>query len=102
MIIYINGRGMNAPELKAYISELEAENAELRAKVESADCQIAEYKRLLKSATNVLKMFIPCDEDYNCSECIKQRQNCDYDDSFKWRYEAEALALIGEDGDTNG
>ena len=24
MIIYINGRGMNAPELKAYISELEA------------------------------------------------------------------------------
>ena len=62
----------------------------------------AEYKRLLKAATNVLNMFIPCDEDYNCSECIKQRQNCDYDDSFKWRYADEVLALIGEDGDTNG
>lgn len=61
----------------------------------------AEYKRLLKSATKVLNMFIPCDEDYNCSECIKQRQNCDYDDSFKWRYADEALKLIGEDEDEN-
>lgn len=58
-----------------------------------------EFKRLLKSAVNVLNMFIPCDEDYNCSECIKQRQNCDYDDSFRWRYADEALALIGEDGE---
>lgn len=56
---------------------------------------IAEYKRLLKSAANVLNMFMPCDQDYNCSECIKQRQNCDYDDSFKWRYLDEALKLIG-------
>ena len=61
--------------------------------------QIGEYKRVLKSATNVLNMFIPCDEDYNCSECIKQRQNCDYDDNFKWRYADEALKLIGEDGE---
>ncbi len=59
--------------------------------------QIVEYKQLLKSATNVLNMFIPCDEDYNCSECIKQRQNCDYDDSFKWRYADEALKLIGDE-----
>ena len=61
----------------------------------------AEYKRLLKSATKVLNMFIPCDEDYNCSECIKQRQNCDYDDSIKWRYADEALKLTGEDEDEN-
>ncbi len=63
--------------------------------------ELCEAKRLLKSATNVLNMFIPCDEDYNCSECIKQRQNCDYDDSFKWRYADEALALIGEEGENN-
>ena len=59
---------------------------------------IAEYKRLLKSATNVLKMFIPCDDDY-CSECMKQRQNCEYDDSFKWLYIDEALKLIGGETD---
>lgn len=114
--MYINGRWLIEPEVKAYIHKLEELNAEIRAeaervlrentvlreKQESADRQIAEYKRLLKSATNVLNMFIPCDEDYNCSECIKQRQNCDYDDSFKWRYADEVLALIGEDGDTNG
>lgn len=96
MIIYINGRGMNAPELKAYISELEAENAELRAKVESANRQIAEYKRLLKAAVEGLD---------NCADkCI-----CDYCDSrcpfyyfgcvSGWKYRDEALALIGEDGD---
>jgi hypothetical protein len=83
------------------------EKGELLSKVSGGDvlriCQLEEQlekaKRLLKSSTNVLNKFIPCDEDY-CSECIKQRQNCDYDDSFKWRYADEALALIGEDGDT--
>jgi hypothetical protein len=82
--------------------------AEECARVAAEHRQLAEwltnYKeaiRLLKSATNVLNMFLPCDEDYNCSECIKQRQNCDYDDSFKWRYADEALKLIGgEQNDT--
>ena len=85
------------------------EKGELLSKVSGGDvlriCQLEEQlekaKRLLKSATNVLNMFIPCDEDYNCSECIKQRQNCDYDDSFKWRYAYEALTLIGEEGRDN-
>lgn len=57
--------------------------------------ELKEAKRLLKSAANVLNMFIPCDEDYNCRECIKYRQKCDYDDSFKWRYLDEALNLLG-------
>lgn len=61
--------------------------------------ELVETKRILKSAANVLNMFLPCDEDYNCSECIKQRQNCAYDDSFKWRYADEARALIGEEND---
>lgn len=68
---------------------------------EGYNAQIAEYKRLLKSAAKVLSMFIPCDDDY-CSECIKQRQNCDYDDRFKWLYAAEVFALIGEEGEQNG
>lgn len=102
MIIYINGRGMNAPELKAYISELEAENAELRAKVESAERQIAEYKRFLKAAAKIVKN-LPCDDD-NCSECVHNDNGyvCSEYECFEWRYADEALALIGEDGDTNG
>ena len=100
MIIYINGRGMNAPELKAYISELEAENAELRAKVESANRQIAEYKLLLKAAAKIAKN-LPCDDD-NCGECIHNDNGyvCSEYECFEWRYADEALALIGEDGDT--
>lgn len=99
MIIYINGRGMNAPELKAYISELEAENAELREKQESADCQIAEYKRLLKAAVEDMTEAADCgaclhDNDGKCPIEVKR---CE----FKWRYADEALALIGEDGEQN-
>lgn len=97
MIIYINGRGMNAPELKAYISELEAENAELRAKVESADRQKAEYKRILKSAVDDLNNI------GSCKTCVKFEgicRGCRTD--YKWVHADEALALIGEEGDTNG
>ena len=104
MIIYINGRGMNAPELKAYISELEAENAELRAKVESADRQIAEYKRLLKAAVegfNFLGAWMDEHGDctLDCSDCPLHRPGyyC-----RGWNKEDEALALIGEDGERNG
>lgn len=101
MIIYINGRGMNAPELKAYISELEAENAELRAKVESANRQIAEYKRLLKAAAKIAKN-LPCDDD-NCGECVHNDNGyvCSEYECFEWRYAAEALALIGEEGEND-
>ena len=114
MIIYINGRGMNAPELKAYISELEAENAELRAKVESADRQIAEYDDELKKAKKLLRAAVQdirhCMHYYDpCEVCslLGEDGECpttdddDCKEKYKWCYEDEALALIGEDGDTN-
>ena len=67
---------------------------DLIAELEKVTKQEKEYKRLLKSAANVLKTFIPCDDDY-CSECIKQGHHCDYDDSFKWIYADEAEKLTG-------
>lgn len=92
------------------LKDLREENINLKNEIERLrDCvdncvhngeldfaKLKASKRLLKSATNVLKMFIPCDDDY-CSECIKQRQNCDYDDSFKWLHTDEALKLIGDE-----
>ena len=105
MIIYINGRGMNAPELKAYISELEAENAELRAKVESAERQKAEYKRLLKAAVEGMRWLNENTQDSDGSCAIRTEHGCSgcpldiNGDLFcKWKHEAEALALIGEGG----
>lgn len=80
-------------------------SAELRAKVESAERQKAEYdnelrkaKKLLKSAAGIIK-DVDCNEDYLCDEC-EYRAKCDGGFSFYWRYAAEALALIGEGGDT--
>jgi hypothetical protein len=101
MIIYINGRGMNAPELKAYISELEAENAELRAKVESAEHHKAEYKRLLKLAVEdfeTIESNLEYDEhcvikthSVRCDECPLSAATI-Y--RCKWRHADEALKLI--------
>jgi hypothetical protein len=112
MIIYVNGRGMNAPELKAYISELEAENAELRAKVESADRQIAEYKRLLKAAVEDIVWLNEhtVDGEGQClietatdmETCLACPLNVNNSHLCGWKHQVEALALIGKDGDTNG
>ena len=85
MIVYVNGRGMNAPELKAYISELEAENAELRAKVESAERQKAEYdnelrkaKELLSKVPNVLSnLCFAVSEAGGCEFCPYGKTNPD-------------------------
>lgn len=53
---------------------------------------IAEYKRLLKSATGIIK-DIDCNEDYLCDEC-EYRAKCDGGFSFYWHYADEALKLI--------
>lgn len=60
----------------------------------------AEYKRLLKAAFEDMTEAADCgaclhDNDGKCPIEVKR---CE----FKWRYANEALALIGEDGDTNG
>lgn len=72
--------------------------------------QLAEWLTELKEARRLLKWAVEgfrklgvslnddgeCDGD--CLYCpINNHGNC-----LKWEYETEALALIGEDGDTNG
>lgn len=82
-----NRRCMNAEE------QYRRKADELR----QAQEQIAEYKRLLKAAVEDLAK-IPCNNDVyipsSCNACIKQ-DNCDYSDSFKWRYSDETLKLLG-------
>lgn len=112
--MYINGRWLIEPEVKAYIHKLEELNAEIRAeadrvlrentvlreKQESADRQIAEYKRLLKAAVEDMKDVVSSDSGCRCCKG-EQAASCAYIKCWTWRYADEALALIGEDGDTN-
>lgn len=124
-MIYHKGRWLIAPEIKALLDKLEDMNEELRSeadrvlrentvlreKQESDDRQIAEYKRLLKAAVEDIHELLrdkrnldgngqscnicsyiewcPC-----CKECTIR------EDLRSWRYADEALALIGEGGDT--
>lgn len=99
-----------------YMASLEKRNAELEAKVAELEgkhwneCgQIAHYDDELGQAKELLKAAV---EDMNDNEICYDIDTNTYKvctqadkfpcDTFKWRYTAEALALIGEDGDTNG
>lgn len=55
----------------------------------------AEYKRLLKSATGIIK-DVDCNEDYLCDEC-EYRAKCDGGFSFYWRYADEAEKLLNDE-----
>ena len=55
----------------------------------------AEYKRLLKAATGIIK-DVDCNEDYLCDEC-EHRAKCDGGFSFYWRYANEAEDLLSDE-----
>ena len=118
-MIYYRGRWLIEPEIKALLTKLEdlnkelrseadrvlRENTVLREKQESDDRQIAEYDDELRKAKKLLRAAVEGFD--NCADrCI-----CDYCDSrcpfynfgcvSGWKHRDEALALIGEEGDTN-
>lgn len=62
---------------------------------EGYNAQIAEYKRLLKAATGIIK-DVDCNEDYLCDEC-EYRAKCDGGFSFYWRYANEAKNLLNDE-----
>lgn len=77
--------------------------------VEKLCKELKEAKRLLKLAVEDFAESLGA--MYSCSYCKyerKKRETCAERETqyckgiCKWRYEAEALALIGEDGEQNG
>lgn len=84
----------------------EALNNSAKAGMETAE-KFEEAKRLLKAAVDdvryCMRSYDPCEV---CAlleengECAAADDN-DCSEKYKWRYEAEARALIGENGDTN-
>ena len=98
--------------------QLEARIRLLEDKLDSDNRQISEYdhelrqaKRLLKAAvedfakldrvnTKLRNCMIP---DMDCADCPLSWNSVDdsVEPCHNWRFAAEALALIGEEGDTN-
>ena len=77
---------------------------ELEAKHWDECRQIAHYDNELKEAKRLLRLAVedigktPCNNDvYTPSSCdiCEKKENCDYSESFKWRYEDEVMKLIG-------
>lgn len=121
-MIYYRGRWLIEPEIKALLTKLEdlnkelrseadrvlRENAELRAKVESANRQIAEYKRLLKMAVPIINNSFPeVGSCWGCANHDEVNDECkggafaECAEVCKWEHADEALALIGEEGENN-
>lgn len=95
----------NMKEALELIREYKAENIAQKK-------LIAEYKRLLKAA---VKDFAKLDREnaknkncmmpeMDCADCPLSWDSVDdrVEPCHSWRYANEALALIGQDGDTNG
>lgn len=70
--------------------------------------ELEEAKRLLKAAVDDVYNSV---NDVHCKYCSKwhtdqcqatSHLDCYIENKFKWRHADEALALIGQDGDTNG
>lgn len=78
----------NMKEALGLIREYKSENIAQKK-------MIAEYKRLLKSATDIIK-DVDCNEDYLCDEC-EYRAKCDGGFSFYWRYANEAENLLSDE-----
>ena len=92
-------------KLKARVAELEAQHFSECAQIAHYDDELKKAKRLLKAAVediNVLGIELDsncelCGFRLGCEECPLHRAgiNCRC-----WKHQDEALALIGEDGDT--
>lgn len=91
--------------LKARIEELEAKHFSECGQIAHYDDELKEAKRLLKAAVEDIRY---CMRSYDpCEVCALLEENgeCaaadddDCDEKYKWSCEAEALKLIGEDGD---
>lgn len=82
--------------------------AEWLAELKKLREQKAEYKRLMKVAVEDIKYLInhaerngkACDRCKYGDEMYCYADDCSND--AKWRHEAEALKLIGEESETNG
>ena len=93
------------------------EKGELLNKVSGGDalriCQLEEQlekaKRLLKAAVPIINNTFPkTGSCWGCANHDEVKDECkggafaECSEVCKWKHEAEALALIGEEGDTNG
>lgn len=110
----INGKWYSEPELQAYVNKLLARIDELESKHYVECSQIARYDDELKEAKQLLKLAVKdmkyCLYYYHsrCDVCalLSYTGECpvindkECGEKCEWRYADEALALIGEGGDT--
>jgi hypothetical protein len=93
--------------LKARIEELEAKHFSECGQIAHYDDELKEAKRLLKAAVPIINNTFPeVGSCWGCANHDEAKDECkggafaECSEVCKWEHADEALALIGEDGDT--
>ena len=85
---------MNMQKLEMVLAMIRIGSEDAWAKTER-EKELKEAKRLLKAAVEDINYYVDCYEAH-CDGCC-----CDQNNHCHWKHEAEALALIGEEGVKN-
>lgn len=113
-MLYMASLEKRCEELEARIAELEDKHWNECRQIAHYDDELRKAKELLKAAVEAMKGIADneraehvdeiccgyCDYDSPLTEygeMLYECPGCDCNECFKWKHEAEALALIGED-----
>lgn len=72
---------------------------ELDEKLRTVNEENGELKRLLRLAVEDLDIVMTRNKHIVCKNLNRETNDCDYDDICVWRYQGEAMELLG--GDSN-
>lgn len=81
--------------------QLKADYIELDKQLRTANTENDELKRMLRLAVEDLDIVMTRNKHIVCKNLNRETNDCDYDDPCVWRYQDEAMKLLGGNENDN-
>lgn len=81
--------------------QLKADYIELDNRLRTANTENDELKRLLRLAVEDIDIVMTRNKHIVCKNLNRETDDCDYDDICVWRYQDEAMKLLGGNENDN-